>query len=363
MPPNPRPLWPVLLLAVVCRRHQALIDELAYVRAEADYCRSLVPPGRRPFTDTWRRTLADLGHRVGWQRLGEIATVAHLKTMQKWYRVIVCGGVVAARKRMGRPKVPQATERLVVRMAKDNPSWGQMRIRGELMKVGMTVAARTIATILKRNGLPTRPHRPNQRRWQPFVLGNLDEIVATDFFTTKIWTLLGVKEVHVLFFIHLGGRRVHIAGVTDHPNEAFMVQTARNMTGLGGWLEEVGARHIIHDRDAKYCAAWQGVIGDGLSLVPTSYSAPNMNAYAERWVHSVKSECLDRLTIFGISGLRRVLREYVAHYHAERPHQGLGNALIEVDVAAQKLDSMEMAAEIVRLSRLGGLLSSYQRAA
>jgi len=252
MPSTPRPLWPLLLLAVVCRRHQALIDELAYVRAEADYYRSLAPPGRMTFTDTWRRRFAELGLRVGWSRLAEIATVAHPKTIQKWYRTVVCGGG-SARKAMGRPKIPAATERLVVRMATENPSWGQLRIRGELKKVGITIAARTIAAILKRNGLPTRPHRPDQRRWQPFVLGNLDEIVATDFFTTKVWTLFGMKEVYVLFFIHLGSRRVHIAGVTDHPNEAFMVQTARNMTWLDGWLSEVGARYIIHDRDAKYC--------------------------------------------------------------------------------------------------------------
>lgn len=240
-PPTPRPLWPVLLLAVVCRRHQALIDELAYVRAEADYYRSLLPPGRHPFTDTWRRTLADLGHRVGWQRLGEITTVAHLKTIQRWHREIVCGGVKAARRRVGRPKIPNATERLVVRMATENPNWGQMRIRGELRKMGITIAARTIAAILKRNGLPTRPHRPDQRRWQPFVLGDLDEIVATGFFTTKVWTLFGMKEVYVLFFIHLGSRRAHIAGVTDHPNEAFMVQPSRRTA------EQLSTRRLRHD--------------------------------------------------------------------------------------------------------------------
>jgi transposase InsO family protein len=147
-------------------------------------------------------------------------------------------------------------------------------------------------------------------------------LVATDLFTAEVWTLGGLVTYYVLFFIHLGSRKIHLAGVTPHPNEAGMVQVARNVT-----MEEWGflspGQYLIHDRDGKYCRAFQHIIdAAGVTRVPLPPRPPNLNAYAERWVRSVKEECLSRLILFGAASLRHALTQYVAHVHHERNHQG-----------------------------------------
>ncbi len=179
-----------------------------------------------------------------------------------------------------------------------------------------------MGNILKRHGLPPAPERKTTTTWTEFIRTHMDVLVATDFFTAEVWTLGGLVTYYVLFFIHLGSRQVHIAGITPHPNEAWMVQMARNVT-----MEEWGflspGQYLIHDRDGKYCPAFQQLIdAAGIMRVPLPPRSPNLNAYAERWVRSVKEECLARMLLFGEGALRHALTQYVTHFHHERNHQG-----------------------------------------
>ncbi len=182
----------------------------------------------------------------------------------------------------------------------------------------------------------------------------MDVLVATDFFTAEVWTLGGLVTYYVLFFIHLGSRKVEIAGMTPHPNAAWMMQMARNVT-----MEEWGflspGQYLIHDRDGKYCPAFQHLIdAAGVTRVPLPPRSPNLNAYAERWVRSVKEECLSRLILFGEASLRHALTQYVAHFHHERNHQGKDNVLLFPAVSPDTARQGPMQCR----ERLGGLLQS-----
>ena len=243
---------------------------------------------------------------------------------------------------------------LIVRMATDNSSWGYCRIQGELKKLNHQVARSTIAKTLKEHGIRPSPERPTS--WRTFLRAHADAIAAADFFTTEVWTARGLVTHYVLFVIHHATRAVQIAGITTNPDSAFMAQVACNLTDhVDGFLR--GKRFLIVDRDSNFTEQFARILRDAnVKLVRTSYQAPNMNALAERWVQSVKRECLDRVIPIGEAHLRSVLREYVAHYHAERPHQGLGNELIRGEPRTG-------VGEVVETERLGGLLRSYRRAA
>jgi transposase InsO family protein len=239
---------------------------------------------------------------------------------------------------------------LIVRFAKENSGWGYCRIQGALKNVGHRVAPSTIAKVLKEHGIKPAPDRPSS--WRTFLKAHWGEIAATDFFTTEVWTVTGLRTLYVLFFIELKTRRVHVAGITANPTDLFM----GNATGGSlGFLE--GCRFMIHDRDTKYSLRFRIVLeAAGISLIRTPLQAPNANAYAERFVRSIKEECLNRMIFFGKGHLRHAIDEYLAHYHGERNHQGLGNELIDGDSKCRDGD-------VVHRERLGGLLSFYERAA
>ena len=228
------------------------------------------------------------------------------------------------RKAPGRPRIDQELEALVVRMAQENRSWGYDRIVGALANLGYTISDQTVGNILKRHGIAPAPERKTTTTWKEFIRTHMDVLVATDFFTAEVWTLGGLVTYYVLFFIHLGSRKVHIAGVTPHPNEAWMMQIARNVT-----MEEWGflspGQYLIHDRDGKYCPAFQQIIdAAGVKRVPLPPRSPNLNAYAERWVRSVKEECLSRMILFGEASLHYALSAVrgALSSRAESPGQG-----------------------------------------
>jgi transposase InsO family protein len=184
----------------------------------------------------------------------------------------------------------------------------------------------------------------------------MDMLVATDFFTVEVWTWGGLVTYYVLFFIHLGSRQVHVAGVTPHPNEAWMAQVARNVT-MEAWGFLSPGQYLIHDRDTKFCAVFQQIIDDAsVERVVLPPQSPNLNAYAERWVRPVKEECRARVILLGEAALSRTLNEYVEHYHHERNHQGKGNVLLFPAVSR----GTEHAGPILGRERLGGLLTYYE---
>ena len=250
----------------------------------------------------------------------------------------------------------QEIARLVIRFAKENPSWGYTRIKGELGELGHRVGRTTVSRILKAEGIKPAPGRPSS--WKTFLKAHWGEVAATDFFTTEVWTPRGLVTFYTLFVIDLKTRRVHIAGSTSNPGESFMAQVARNLTdAVDGFL--LRHRFLICDRDSKFTDQFRRTLkAYGVDIVLTPHRAPNCNAFAERFVRSIKEECLDRMIFFGESSLHRVIRSYVEHYHLERPHQGLGNVVIEP--ADQRPSSRT---EARREERLGGLLKHYRHAA
>jgi transposase InsO family protein len=313
--------------------------------------------GRVRLNDGERKTLAEIGQQLGKHALAEVATIVTPDTILAWHRKLVAQKFDGSqqRKAPGRPKVDAELEALVVRLAQENRSWGYDRIVGALANLGYTVSDQTVGNILKRHGVPPAPERKTTTTWKEFIRTHLDVLVATDFFTAEVWTLGGLVTYYVLFFIHLESREIHVAGVTPHPNAAWRVQVARNVT-----MEEWGflspGQYLIHDRDGKFCPAFQAIIdAAGVKRVPLPPRSPNLNAYAERWVRSVKEECLARLILFGTASLRHALTQYVAHFHHERTHQGKGNVLLFPAVSPDTVRQGPMQCR----ERLGGLLKYY----
>jgi len=224
-----------------------------------------------------------------------------------------------------------------------------------LADLGYTISDQTVGNILKRHDIPSAPERRKTTTWKEFIRTHMDVLVATDFFTAEVWTTAGLVTYYVLFFIHLASRKVHVAGITPHPDQAWMMQIARNVT-----MEEWGClspgHYLIHDRDGKFCPAFQRIIDDtGVKRVPLPPRSPNLNAYAERWVRSVKEECLSRLILFGERSLWHALSMYTTHYHQERPHQGKGNVVL-IPPANHRQRPHD---PIQCRERLGGLLKYY----
>ena len=191
-----------------------------------------------------------------------------------------------------------------------------------MANLGYTVCDETVGNILRRNGIPPAPRRQPTIPWSEFIRTHQDNLAACDFFTVEVLSAAGLLTYYVLFFIHLGSRRVHIAGLTEHPDEQWMKQIARNLTMAGlGFLYKYWC--LIHDRDKKFCPAFDHMLRlGGLNIIRLPKKSPNLNAFAERWVRSVKEECLSKLVFFGERGLLRALSEYMRHYHEERNHRG-----------------------------------------
>ena len=360
----------LIAATIIARQNKMLIAELAYERAEKAYLREQLAEGNTlHFTDAWRRRLARYGAALGWKRLGEIATVAKAGTIRGWHRLMMKGKLGVKRTGVGRPKTDKEIEKIVVWMAEENPTWGQMRIAGMLILLLIPLSPRTIAAILDRHGLKPAPERITDWTWKRFVADHMDKLVATDFFTVDVVGWLGKQTYYVLFTIHLATRQVEIVGVTEHPDEDFMVQTARNTTMADtGWLRRVGCKRLIHDRDTKFCGRWKEVLLDAeIELHKIPPRSPNLNAFAERWVRTVKRECVRRLWFLGYDSLCKILQEYVAHYNTDRPHQGLGNRPLPVAAVAQqptqKFVTPVKASQIRCVTSCRGVIRHYYRAA
>jgi putative transposase len=305
--------------------------------------------------DEQGRRLAVCGERLGRSLLREFATLVTPDTILRWHRELVARKWTYPRQRPGRPSVRQTIRRLVIRMATDNPQWGYTRIQGAMKNVGHRVARSTIASILRAEGLPPRGERSTA--WNTFLRAHWPALVAADFFTTEVWTGRGLVTYYAVFVIELHSRRVHVGGVTRHPDEAFVLQAVRELSDAVEGVIAPG-RILICDRDPKWSSAVETFLRhEGVRIIRTPANAPNCNAYAERFVRSIKEECLDRLILLGERHLRRALAEFVTHYHTERNHQGLENELIE------PLDRSDVVGPVRRRQRMGGMLNYYYRAA
>ena len=351
--------WARILAYITGTVDQELLLRNEYLAAENRILKAQLN-GRLRLSDAERATLGEIGRRLGRKVLGEVANVAQPATILAWYRRLVARKFDGSKERRtpGRPRIDRDLEQLIVRVAKENSDWGYDRIAGALANLGYEISDQTVGNILLRHALPPAPERKRTTPWATFIRTHLAVLAGTDFFTVEVLTLRGLVTYYVLFFIHLESRKVDIAGITVHPNEPWMQQMARNVTMEGcGALQD--CRYLLHDRDTKYTISFRAIIESGqvkTLLLPAR--SPNLNAYAERWVRSVKEECLSKIILFGERSLRRALSEYVEHYHAERNHQGKSNVLL-----FPRASGIRPVGPVRCRERLGGLLRYYHQEA
>jgi putative transposase len=279
------------------------------------------------------------------------------QTLLRWHRTLVRQKWTYRKARTpGRPPIDPQVAELILRMARDNARWGCMRICGELRKLGIRVGATTIRTLLRRHGLGPAPRRAGPS-WAQFLRAQAEGIVACDLFTVAT---IRLKTLYVLFFIHLSTRRVVAAEVTAHPDSAWVTQQARNAAmDLGD--QGVSIRLLLRDHDAKFTGSFDEVFrSEGGQVLRTPIQAPKANAYAERWVQTVRAECLDWTLVVGRRHLQRLLRVYVRHHNEQRPHRGLALAVPD---AEERQSPHVNPREVRRRDVLGGLIHEYHEVA
>jgi len=332
---------------------QRLIE---YLQAEIRVLREQL--GRKPrFSNDQRRRLAAKAKRAGIDALRRVVPIVTPETLLKWHRKLIAQKYDGSRTRApGRPRVQASIERLILRFAQENPAWGYIRIAGALKNLGHAVGRTTVANILKRAGVDPAPQRRRSTSWSEFLRSHWHTLAAADFFTVEVWTAIGLVRYHVFFVMRVATRQVHIAGIIPEPHGRWMEQIARNLTdGFDGFLK--GCTYLIHDRSVLYTEHFRSIfLSAGLKSVRLPARSPNLNAFAERFVRSIKEECLDRMIVLGETALRRAVNEFMIHYHTERNHQSLGNNII-----ASEFHRVSCEGEVFCRERLGGLLRFYHR--
>jgi len=329
-------------LEIVVLRH-----ELAVLRRQV---------GRPRLEESDRVFLAAVSRLLG--KAGRPSFFVRPDTLLGWHRQLVRRRWTYAGRPPGRPGVSDELRELVLRLARENPRWGYQRIVGELGGLGERASATTVAKILRQAGMSPAAARA-ELSWREFLRAHAASMLACDFFTVET---LWLGRLYVLFFIELGSRRVHLAGCTTNPDGAWTAQQARQLA----WsLPELPTpiRFLIHDRDSKFTRVFDDVFrSEGAEVIRTPFRAPNANAFAERWVGTVRRDCLDWLLIVSRRQLEHVLRVYVEHYNTHRPHRALD---LKPPAPSHRLHPVDSnpAGQIKRRQRLGGLINEYARAA
>jgi putative transposase len=344
----------IQLLVLLARGEAAKDLEILVLRHQLTVLRRQVP---RPKLEPADRALLAAVSRV-LPRARWSCFLVQPDTLLGWHRRLVAGAWTHPYHQTGRPPLDQEVQQLIVRLARESPRWGDQRIQGQLLHLGVRVSATASRSTLRRHGLEPAP-RSTAGTWRTFLRQQAAGIIACDFFTVDtVW----LRRLYVLFFIELDTRRVHLAGVTANPNGLWVTQQARNLLLV---LEERGrrVRVLVRDRDAKLCRGFDEVLrSEGARVVLTPVQAPNANAHAERWIPTVRAECLDWLLIVGRGHLEQVLRVYVEHYNRHRAHRALQ---LQAPDPAAGLTIMDEDRDggVHRRDLLGGLLHEYWRAA
>ena len=349
----------LLLISLAGFLNQRQQDVIEYLREENRVLREQLGGKRLRFNDDQRRRLAVRAKKLGWRMLQELTSIVTPATLLAWHRRLIARKYDGSKQRSpGRPCTREEIQELVVRMATENRDWGYRRIQGALANLGHEVGRGTIATILKEQGLEPAPERRRKTTWKEFLSQHREVMVAADFFTIEAWTRKGLTRFLVLFLIDLSSRRVEIAGVTREANGLWMTQVARNLSDAAeGFL--IGKRYLIPDRDPLFTAELVEVLeGSGVQSVKLPPRSPNLNAYAERFVRTIKESCLERIIRCGEGSLRKAIHEFIQPYHYERNHQGLGNRLITPEPPGADKNGA-----IPCRPRLGGMLNYYYRQA
>jgi putative transposase len=294
--------------------------------------------------------------RQAWRRSAFVTPA----TLLRWHRELVARRWTYTHRRPGRPATAAEMRELVVRLARENPGWGYRRIQGELVELGVKLAASTVWTILREAGIELAPKRL-QASWTEFLRQQAASILECDFLTVDT---LFLKRFYVLFFIELATRRVYLAGISTNPNGPWVTQQARNLLMH---LDDQGVRprFLVRDRDSKFTREFDEVFrSEGIRVMKAPVRAPKARAHAERWVDSVRRECLDRILIVGRRHLQHVLASYTLHYNEHRPHRALGQRppLSKLPPGEQVMANVIDLDRVRRRDLLGGLIREYRLA-
>ena len=360
----------IALLAGRMNKRQQLVVE--YLVSENQTLREKLGGKRIQFTDAQRIRLARAAKPIGRKGLSEIATLVSPDTLLRWHRKLIAEKWThpphSEKRSPGRPAIAKETCQLIVRLAEENSSWGYRRICGALKSLGISVCPQTVANVLQEHGMDPAPLRKKRTRWRDFINRHRDVMWGADFFTTEIWSQGRLTTFYVLLFIEIATRKVVLGGITTNPNDQWMTQTARELTGCDDPLyhgESKKRLFLLRDRDAKYTDSFDRILRqEGFRILKLPPRSPNLNAFAERFVRTIKEECLYHLILFGERSLRRAVREFIEHYHEERPHQGLENVIPFPTVVSGKTPPPDnlISHKVRKSSRLGGLLNFYRLA-
>ncbi|MBO3682258.1 integrase core domain-containing protein [Streptomyces sp. NEAU-YJ-81] len=318
--------------------------------------------GKPAFTDSDRAVLAGLLHHLPKDRLRHLLLLVRPETVMRWHRELLRRrhAATCVSKRRGRPRTIRSIRALVLRLARENASWGYRRIHGELAALGIKVAASTVWEILREHGIPPAPERQSTT-WADFLRSQAKALLACDLFEVR--TLTGAR-LYVFAVIEHTTRRIRILGVTAHPTGDWIVQLGRNLLIN---LEDAGSRakFLIRDRDSKFTTAFDTLMSDaGLNVVTTGIRIPRMNSLMERWIRTCRTELLDRTLIWNQGHFLHALREYESFYNEHRPHGALEQAAPCRPLPAPITQQAQLAhLDVRRRDRLGGTLHEYQRAA
>jgi putative transposase len=338
-------------LALLARSDAAKDVEILVLRHEVAVLRRRNP---RP-TLTWvdRAFLSALTRLLPTQ-LRRLRLVSP-RTLLCWHARLVARHWTYPRRQPGRPPTSQPIRALVLQLARENPTWGYRRIHGELVGLGHPVAASTVWTILKTAGIDPAPQRSGPT-WRQFLAAQAHAILAVDF--AHVDTVF-LRRLYILVVIEHDRRRVHIAGITAHPTAAWVTQQARNLLmDLGDHTDQF--QFLIRDRDSKFTAAFDAVFaGADIRIIRTPVRAPRANAIAERFIGTLRRECLDQLLITGPRHLAVVLQEYLQHYNTHRPHRSLR----QHPPAGRVTPHSGATVRPLRRDRLGGLVHEYVQVA
>jgi putative transposase len=353
--------WHIFLLALagwVNRNQQYMIE---YLITENQILREKLGKKLILLNDDQRRRLAVKGKILGRKLLLKIATIVTPDTILRWHRQLVAEKWDYSdrrTKRPGRPQVIEEVKQLILRMARENPTWGYDRIQGALNNLGYKISDTTVGNILRANGIEPAPERKRRTTWRTFLRAHWDLLGAIDFTTIEVWTKGGLVTFYLLFVMEVATRRVHFAGCSTSPDELWMMQIARNLTdAFDGFLN--GKRYVLIDRDGKFCPAFREILKyEDIKPVQLPPRSPNLNAHVERFHRSLKEECLNRMIFFGEKSLRTAIHAFLEHFHTERNHQGIANRLIEPGEGVGLRDG-----DVLCRERLGGMLRYYYREA
>jgi transposase len=363
-------MFPVTVQFIVAMLAYALNERMArrldYLQEENRVLKEALQAAtgktRVPLTDEQRQRLATKGKALTPAEREECCQIVRTSTILAWFRQLVARKYDSSHvRRPGRPRKANDIRELVFRIAHENPGWGYTKIRDALRGLKVEIGRTTVANILSEAGIEPAPERSRKRTWKQFLKSHWETLYACDFFAVETLGIFGSVRHVVFFVIELKSRAVHIAGVRVDPDGALMLQVARNLLDpVDGFLRN--ATHLIHDRDPLFTKAWTALLkSEGVKCVPIPAHSPNCTPHAERFVKTIRTECLDEFVIFGERHLRHLVETFVDHYLTGRYHQGLGGRLIKP--AASPSNDNGTAGAIECRSRLGGLLNFYYREA